>query len=90
MSEESCGRTVDGASVTDEMIGRLADEAEQGYDVEQIQRRRRGGRPLGSADASPGSTSTVHEVLERAGRRSGGRIGLADAAEILREERDAR
>lgn len=32
MSEESYGRTVDGAPVTDKMIERLADEAEQGYD----------------------------------------------------------
>ncbi len=47
------GRTADGTPVTDEMIETLADEAEQGYDVEEIQRRRRGGRPaLGSAASS--------------------------------------
>ncbi len=33
---------------------------------------------------------TVEEVLARAGGRAGGRVGLAAAAEGLREERDAR
>lgn len=33
---------------------------------------------------------TVEEVLARAAGRSGGRVGLADAADILREERDSR
>lgn len=47
------GRTADGTPVTDEMIERLADEAEQGYEVEEILRRRRGGRPaMGSAASS--------------------------------------
>lgn len=47
------GRTPDGAPVTDEMIETMADEAERGYDVEEILRRRRGGRPaMGSAASS--------------------------------------
>lgn len=33
---------------------------------------------------------TVEEVLRRAGGRSGGRVGLACAAEELRADRDAR
>lgn len=33
---------------------------------------------------------TRHEVLERAARRAGGRVGLQEAADILRQERDAR
>jgi plasmid stability protein len=36
------------------------------------------------------SKPTVEEVLRRAGGRAGGRIGLAEAAETLRAERDAR
>lgn len=36
------------------------------------------------------SKPTVAEVLRRAGGRAGGRIGLRDAAEELRAERDAR
>ena len=47
------GRTADGTPVTDEMIETLADEAEHGYAVEEILRRRRGGRPaMGSAASS--------------------------------------
>ncbi|WP_051147361.1 ribbon-helix-helix protein, CopG family [Glaciibacter superstes] len=47
------GRTADGTPVTDAMIETLADEAEQGYDVEEILHRRRGGRPaMGSAASS--------------------------------------
>jgi predicted HicB family RNase H-like nuclease len=35
------------------MVEAMADEAERGYDVEEIDRRRRGGRPpLGSAASS--------------------------------------
>lgn len=33
---------------------------------------------------------TVAEVMDRAAGRSGGRVGLAWAAEVVREERDAR
>ena len=47
------GATADGTPITDEMVEAMADEAERGYDVEEIDRRRRGGRPpLGSAASS--------------------------------------
>ncbi len=47
------GTTADGTPITDEMVEAMADEAERGYDVEEIDRRRRGGRPpLGSAASS--------------------------------------
>ena len=50
------GTRADGTPITDEMIEAIADEAERGYDVEEL-RRRRGGRPaLGS------SPSTVESV----------------------------
>ncbi len=46
------GRKKDGTPITDEMVEALADEAEAGYDVEEILRRR-GGRPtMGSSAAS--------------------------------------
>lgn len=51
MSQEH-GTTRDGAPITDETVEALADEAERGYDVDEILRRRRGGRPaMGSAAA---------------------------------------
>ena len=51
MSEaEMKRRTSGGVPVTDELVQRLADEAEAGYDVEGL-RRRGGRRPLGSGPA---------------------------------------
>jgi len=50
------GTKADGTPITNKMIEAMADEAERGYDVEEL-RRRRGGRPaLGS------SPSTVESV----------------------------
>jgi hypothetical protein len=51
------GHKADGTPITDEMVDAMADEAERGYDVDEILRRRRGGRsPMGSA------ASTVESV----------------------------
>ena len=51
------GHKSDGSPITDEMVEVMADEAERGYDVDEILRRRRGGRPpMGSA------ASTVESV----------------------------
>lgn len=47
------GKLKDGRNISDEMVERMADEAERGYDVDEIQRRRAGGRPaMGSGPAS--------------------------------------
>jgi ribbon-helix-helix CopG family protein len=47
------GAKKDGTPITDEMNEEMADEAEKGYDVEAILRRRQGGRPpMGSTAAS--------------------------------------
>jgi predicted HicB family RNase H-like nuclease len=47
------GHHKDGPLITDADVEAMADEAEQGYDVDTLLRRRRGGRPpLGSAAAS--------------------------------------
>ncbi len=47
------GDREDGTPISDADVEALADEAERGYDVDTILRRRRGGRPpLGSAAAS--------------------------------------
>ena len=51
------GHKADGTPNTDEMVEAMVDEAERGYDVNEILRRRRGGRPpMGSA------ASTVESV----------------------------
>ncbi len=47
------GTAEDGVPITEVMVEAMADEAEVGYDVEEIQRRNRGGRRrMGSAAAS--------------------------------------
>ena len=47
------GQHKDGTPITETGIETMADEAERGYDVDTLLRRRRGGRPpLGSAAAS--------------------------------------
>ncbi|MBA2262250.1 MAG: ribbon-helix-helix protein, CopG family [Solirubrobacterales bacterium] len=47
------GTKADCTPITDEMVEAMADEAERGYDIEEIRRRRRGGRPpMGSAPSS--------------------------------------
>lgn len=49
---ETHGTRADG-TITDDTVEAMADEAERGYDVEEILRRRRGGRPpMGSGAAS--------------------------------------
>lgn len=63
------GRTADGTPITDEMVERMVDEAERGYDDDL--RRRWGGRPpMGSAAASVESMrldpELRHELLLRA------------------------
>jgi hypothetical protein len=50
------GNKADGTPITDEMVDAMADEAERGYDVEEIIRRRGGRPPIGSA------ASTVESV----------------------------
>lgn len=59
------GRTADGTPVTDEMIETLADEAEQGYDVDEILHRRRGGRPAMGSAASSVESVRLNPELKR-------------------------
>lgn len=46
------GTRADGTPITDDAVEAMADEAEQGYDVEAIKRRRGGGPSLGSSASS--------------------------------------
>lgn len=46
------GNTADGSPISDEMVEAMADEAERGYDVKEIKRRRGGRPPIGSAASS--------------------------------------
>lgn len=51
MAKKTHGTTVGGKTITGDLVEKLADEAEAGYDVEETLRRR-GGRPtIGSGPA---------------------------------------
>lgn len=67
------GTKKDGTPVTDAVVEQLADEAERGYDVDDVLARRRGGRPpMGSAPATVESVrldpELKRELLLRAGK----------------------
>ena len=64
MAKKGDGRTVSGKPITDELVEKLAAKAEEGFDVEEILRRR-GGRPtMGSAAASVESVRLDPELSE--------------------------
>lgn len=60
------GTTSDGTPITDEMVEAMADEADCGYDVEEIRRRRRGGRPPMGSGASSVESVRLDPDLKRA------------------------
>jgi hypothetical protein len=72
MSKRTYGHTKSGILVTDELIEQLADEAERGYDVDEIiARRGRRGRPrLGSEPSSVESVRLDPELKQRLVRRA--------------------
>lgn len=61
----SHGHKADGTPITDEMVERMADQAERGYDVEEILRRRRGGRPPMGSGASSVESVRLDPELKR-------------------------
>jgi hypothetical protein len=64
MAEKDYGRTISGKVITDDLVTKLTAEAEEGFDVEEILRRR-GGRPaMGSAPASVESVRLDPELSE--------------------------
>jgi hypothetical protein len=64
------GRTASGKPITDELVEKLADKAEAGYDVEETLRRR-GGRPaIGSAPASVESVRLDPELRQALAKRA--------------------
>jgi hypothetical protein len=75
MAKKDYGRTRSGKPITDELLEELAAQAEAGFDVDEILRRR-GGRPaMGSAPASvesvrldPELSQALRERAEEEGR----------------------
>ncbi|MGI8774748.1 MAG: ribbon-helix-helix protein, CopG family [Actinomycetota bacterium] len=78
------GKLKDGTAVTDDMVEKMADGAEAGYEVDEIERRRAGGRPaMGSGPASVESVrldpELKRELLLRASKD-----GIS-VSEVIRE-----
>ena len=64
------GKTAGGTPITDELVAKLAEKAEAGYDVDETLRRR-GGRPsIGSAAASVESVRLDPELREALSQRA--------------------
>jgi uncharacterized protein (DUF4415 family) len=72
MTERIYGHTAKGTPITDEMIERVAEEAERGFDVDELIARRRGpGRPsLGEAAKRVESVRLEQELRERVAKRA--------------------
>ena len=72
MTKRTHGHTSSGTPITDELIEQLADEADAGYDVDQIiARRNKRGRPrLGSAPSTVESVRLDPELKDQLVRRA--------------------
>lgn len=51
MAKKTHGKTKSGVPIDEELVAKLATEAETGYDVDETLRRRRGRPPIGSGPA---------------------------------------
>ena len=70
MAKKTYGKTASGIPITDELVDKLADEAEAGYDLDATLRRRGGRPPMGSAAASVESVRLEPELQEALTRRA--------------------
>ena len=64
------GKTASGKPITDELVAELAHGAEQGYDVDELRRRRGGRPPMGSAPASVESVRLDPELRDALAKRA--------------------
>jgi hypothetical protein len=70
MTKKTHGKTASGVTITDGLVGELAEKAEDGYDVETILRRRGGRPPIGSAAASVESVRLEPELRQALAHRA--------------------
>ena len=65
MAKKTYGKTAGGAPITDELVAELAEKAGAGFDVDEMLRRRKVGRPpMGSGVASVESVRLDPELRE--------------------------
>ncbi|MDQ3499812.1 MAG: ribbon-helix-helix domain-containing protein [Actinomycetota bacterium] len=72
MSKRTYGHTKSGKPIDDGLVEVLADEAEAGYDIDEVvaRRGRRGRPPLGSVPSTIESVRLDPELKERLARRA--------------------
>lgn len=68
--KKTYGKTASGVPITDELIERLAKEAEEGFDVDEILRRRRGRPAMGSGPAKVESVRLDPELRQVLAQRA--------------------
>lgn len=82
MEPKSHGRTTSGVDLTDQVLDEMAEEAEQGLDVEKL--RRRPGRPaMGSGPADPFPVRLDPELRKAVDDRA--ENDNSTASEVVRE-----
>jgi hypothetical protein len=64
VAKKTYGRTRSGKPITDALVDQAAKQAEEGFDVEEILRRRGGRPPMGSSAASVESVRLDPELSE--------------------------
>jgi len=69
-AKKTYGRTPSGKLITDELVEKLSREAEAGYDVDEILRRRRGRPSMGSGPARVESVRLDPELRAALVRRA--------------------
>lgn len=77
------GKLKNGKAITDEMVEAMADEAEAGYDVDDIARRRSGRPAMGSGPASVESVRLDPELKKELLLRAS-KDGVS-VSEVIRE-----
>lgn len=70
MAKKTHGKTASGEPITDDLVTKLAHEAEAGYDVDETLRRRVGRPPIGSAAATVESVRLEPELRAALARRA--------------------
>lgn len=83
MADRNYGKTAHGVPITDELVEKLAKEAEEGFDVEQVIRRRRGRPPIGASAASVESVRLDPEL--RAALQDRAELESATVSSLIRE-----
>jgi hypothetical protein len=70
MTKKTHGRTAGGVPITNDLIDKLTEKAETGYDVEKLLRRHGGRPPIGSAAASVESVGLDPELRQALAHRA--------------------